>query len=99
MTSHSRRVPLTVPPDLDAVLDRLCELQGRKKTQIITEFLMELKPALELLADALTAVKEKRDPMKHMNALLAETMSKAGEIGSGVREMQKKCPDTLDLPL
>lgn len=99
MTTISRRVALTIPNDLDSVLDRLCELQDRKKTQLITEYLMELKPAFELLADALTAVKEKKDPMKHMNALLAETMAKAGEIGSGVRELQKKCPDTMELPL
>lgn len=98
MSHPSRRVPLTVPHDLDLILDRLCVLMDKKKTQIITEFLLEMQPALGNLADALEAIQKKEDPMKYINALAADTLEKAGEIGSGMRDVQR-CVDTLELPL
>jgi hypothetical protein len=99
MYDHSRRVPLTVPPELDMVLDRLVLLQNKKKTKIILDVLMEMKPVFEQLADALEAVEQKKDPTHILNALVAHTLTKFGEMGSEMKSMQKKCADTLELPL
>lgn len=99
MNIQSRRVPLTVPHDLDVTLDRLCELQGRKKTQVITELLFEMKPALDQLADALEALQQKKDPMRYLHAMAADVLAKAGDVGRGMRDMQNHLDDNLELPL
>lgn len=47
------RIALTVPPEIDAKLKRLSELIGQPKTTIITGFLAELVPNVDILIDSI----------------------------------------------
>lgn len=103
MATLSRRVPLTLPHELDSILDRLVVLQNRKKTQIITELLLEFQPILGQVADALEAIELKKDPVLVLNTLAAGSMAKIGEAATLIAEVQnsvlKRCPDTKELDL
>ena len=103
MEIKSRRVPLTIPHSLDSILDRLVILQKRKKTQIITELLLEFEPILAQVADALEAIEQKKDPALILNAMNLSALAKIGEAGTLIAEvnqtLSKRCPDTQELPL
>lgn len=62
MTIQNPRVALTVPPDLNQILDDLARLQGIPKTKVILSILMEMQPILSELRDALHNVKTSSDP-------------------------------------
>ncbi|MFP0375182.1 ribbon-helix-helix domain-containing protein, partial [Acinetobacter nosocomialis] len=46
MSNQKKRIALTVPEDMDAVLERLSELTGAPKTRLIMEMLQEYLPIL-----------------------------------------------------
>lgn len=62
MTIQNPRVALTVPPDLNQILDDLARLQGIPKTKVILSILTEMQPILSELRDALHNVKTSSDP-------------------------------------
>lgn len=63
MPSQARRVQLTVyDEELDAVLDKVAQLQAIPKTKVIMNILLEMKPVLVDLVEALEMVKVKKDP-------------------------------------
>ncbi len=63
MPSQARRVQLTVyDQELDAVLDKVAKLQAIPKTKVIMNILIEMKPVLVDLVEALEMVKSKKDP-------------------------------------
>jgi uncharacterized protein YjcR len=63
MPSQARRVQLTVyDQELDAVLDKVAQLQAIPKTKVIMNILIEMKPVLVDLVEALEMVKSKKDP-------------------------------------
>lgn len=63
MPSQARRVQLTVyDQELDTVLDQVAHLQGIPKTKVIMNILIEMKPVLVDLVEALEMVKLKKDP-------------------------------------
>lgn len=102
MEIRSRRVPLTVPHELDSILDRLMVLQGKKKTQIILELLMEFQPILGQVADALEAIQQKKDPALILNAMTVGSMAKIGEAATLIAEVnqkvsQKRCDKTQEM--
>ena len=53
MPSQRPRVALTMPDDLNAIFDRLSELQGIPKTKLIVELLDIYKPILNETIKAL----------------------------------------------
>lgn len=60
--TRSKRVALSVPPDVYAVLKDLSELQNKPKSTIITEILEQTLPQLILMRDSLQAVKDGMNP-------------------------------------
>jgi hypothetical protein len=60
--TSSKRIALSVPPDLDQVLDDLAKLQGIPKTKVILSILSEMSPILFQVRDALEQVKSSADP-------------------------------------
>lgn len=62
MTIQNPRIALTVPPDLNQILDDLARLQGIPKTKVILSILTEMQPILSDLRDALHSVKTSPDP-------------------------------------
>ena len=53
MPSQKPRVALTLPDDLNAVFERIAELQGVPKTKVILELLAAYQPILEETLKAL----------------------------------------------
>ncbi|MFW3379876.1 hypothetical protein ACN9NO_11365, partial [Glaesserella parasuis] len=54
--AQKKRIALTVPDDVDAVLEKLSSLTGAPKTRIIMEMLQEYLPIFERTADALEQI-------------------------------------------
>jgi hypothetical protein len=78
--AQNRRVALTMPPHLDAVLDDLSRLQHKPKTAVIVDFLQDIYPAAVQLRDALLAVEEGQKPDKAMAALFASMSAQYADI-------------------
>lgn len=75
--TSSKRVALSVPPDLDAVLDDLARLQGIPKTKVILSILSEMNPILVQVRDALEQVKSSSDPSSVVKAFGLSAVSQA----------------------
>ena len=56
MANQKKRIALTVPDDMDAVLERLSVLTNAPKTKLIMEMLEEYIPVLERTVDALEQI-------------------------------------------
>ena len=57
MPSKSKRLPLTLDPELGKLIEDIAELRGIKQTRVVTEILEECKPQLQTIRDALYAIK------------------------------------------
>ena len=57
MPSKSKRLPLTLDPELGKLIEDIAELRGIKQTRVVTEILQECRPQLETIRDALHAIK------------------------------------------
>lgn len=89
MPSRARRVPLTVPDELDVILDRLSDIQGIPKSKIIINILLEMKPVLVDLIEALEMVKVKKDPtslLMNMTSRLLGDLSQEVSIYNKIRD-------------
>lgn len=60
--ARSKRLALSIPTELDQILEDMSQLQGQAKSQIILEILKEVQPYLSQVRDALKAVKESQNP-------------------------------------
>lgn len=76
----SRRVGLTVPHSLNETLKRIAELQGKSKSGLVLEFLLDCEPVFEELLAALEVVeKEKALPLQKMHAMQQRALSTLSE--------------------
>ncbi len=60
--TRSKRLPLSLNPEITSVLDDLSELQNKPKSRIVAEILEEMLPQLTLMRDSLQAVKDGMNP-------------------------------------
>lgn len=100
----SKRIALSVKPELDDVLVRIAAFENRSKTSVINDLLMGCLPVLSQMADAYDLAAQKKDPTNALHALSAMALVKVGELGHEMTEFNKaknasKCPDTLEMPL
>ena len=89
MPSRKPRVALTLPDDLDALLDQVADYQGTPKTKLITEILLECKPILEQMLSAYKLIEENKegtaDIIKNFGAqAVAEASSKTTALAQDV---------------
>ena len=56
MPSRKPRVALTMPDDLNALFDRISELNGTPKTKLIVELLQAYEPVLTEMLDTLEKI-------------------------------------------
>jgi hypothetical protein len=61
MPSQKPRVALTLPDDLNAVFERIAELQGIPKTKVILELLTAYQPILEQTLNALEKIEQDKE--------------------------------------
>ena len=106
MPSQARRVQLTVyDQELDAVLDKVAQLQAIPKTKVIMNILIEMKPVLVDLVEALEMVKVKKDPtslLMNMTSRLLGSLSQEVSSYNKFRDsslaVDVQAPDTREQP-
>lgn len=86
----SKRVPISLKPELYDIFSDLSELQGKPMSRVIVELLEGVKPVLESNRDALKAVKEGSDPSQVLLNMFANGMQEMGEFSKELKSALKK---------
>ena len=92
MPSRKPRVALTVPDDLNALFDRISDLNGTPKTKLMIELLEAYKPVLEEMLDTLEKIHaDKENAQKIVKQfgqnLVMEASSILGDVSKEVRDL------------
>lgn len=92
MPSQKPRVALTLPDDLNAVFERISELQGIPKTKVILELLTAYQPILEETVKALEKIQNDKENAKTIAKEFAHTMlldanSMLGDMSKEVKDL------------
>jgi hypothetical protein len=95
MTIQNPRVALTVPPELNQILDDLARLQGIPKTKVILSILTEMKPILSELRDALHNVKTSSDPQSVLRSFGLSSVTNATKATA---DLASEVATLLDTP-
>ena len=74
MSSQKPRIALTVPDDINDLLERLSDLTGTPKTKIIIEMLGEYLPVLSSIVETLEQVKADKENGKAIVKNFAQNM-------------------------
>lgn len=90
MPSRKPRVALTVPDDLDSLLDELADLHGTPKTKLIIELLTQMQPILETQRDALLSIKKGINPKDAFLVAMGSTLADLGELGEDILKAVNK---------
>lgn len=61
MPSRKPRVALTLPEDINDLLDQVSDYQGVPKTKLITEILLECKPIFEQMLLAYQQIEQNKE--------------------------------------
>lgn len=93
MANAPKRIALTVPLEMDAVLDRLSVLTNQPKTKLIMEMLEEYMPVLEKTLNALVQIKENKERGSEIAKqfaleVLADSNEKLGVIASEAKNLK-----------
>lgn len=62
MVTKTKRLPLTLDPELGSLISEIAELREVKQTKVVTEILEECRPQLIIIRDALKALKNNEKP-------------------------------------
>ena len=92
MPSRKPRVALTVPDDLNALFDRISDLNGTPKTKLMIELLEAYKPVLEEMLDTLEKIHaDKENAQKIVKQfgqnLVIEASSILGDVSKELRDL------------
>ena len=92
MPSRKPRVALTVPDDLNALFDRISDLNGMPKTKLMVELLEAYKPVLEEMLDTLEKIHaDKENAQKIVKEfgqnLVMEASSILGDVSKEVKDL------------
>lgn len=87
-----KRIALSVPEDMDAVLERLAVLTGQPKTKLIMEMLNEYLPVLEKTINALEQIHANKDQAADIakqfaNDILLDGNEKLGIIATEAKKL------------
>ncbi|MCF4280608.1 hypothetical protein L1Z03_19690, partial [Acinetobacter baumannii] len=86
------RVALTMPDDLNALFDRISELNGTPKTKLIVELLQAYEPVLTEMLDTLEKIHaDKENAQKIVKQfgqnLVMEASSILGDVSKEVQDL------------
>lgn len=92
MPSQKPRVALTMPDDLNALFDRISELNGTPKTKLIVELLQAYEPVLTEMLDTLEKIHaDKENAQKIVKQfgqnLVMEASSILGDVSKEVQDL------------
>lgn len=82
MPSQKPRIALTVDNDLNTLLEDLSVLMKKPKSTIITDLLVDVKPMLTDLRDALQLAEQKKDIKPVLARMTASANIKASEMNN-----------------
>lgn len=92
MPSRKARVALTMPDDLNALFDRISDLNGTPKTKLIIELLQAYEPVLTEMLDTLEKIHaDKENAQKIVKQfgqnLIMEASSILGDVSKEVQDL------------
>ena len=92
MPSRKPRVALTMPDDLNALFDRISDLNGTPKTKLIVELLQAYEPVLTEMLDTLEKIHaDKENAQKIVKQfgqnLVMEGSSILGDVSKEVQDL------------
>ena len=70
---------LTLDDDVNAIFERLAELEGRPKTKVIVEYLNAVRPHAEGLIQAMEAIQQNKNPMAVIDKMALDSLALIGE--------------------
>ena len=88
-----KRIALSVPPDMEELLDKISELTGQPKTKIILEMLEQYFPILEQMLKALEQIRDNKEDALNIAKQFASEMlldgnQKLGQIATEVKNLK-----------
>ncbi|MDY6469420.1 ribbon-helix-helix protein, CopG family [Acinetobacter faecalis] len=88
-----KRIALSVPPEMEEVLDKISDLTGQPKTKIILEMLEQYVPVLEQTIEALEQIRDNKENalsivQKFAGDLLLDGNQKLGQIATEVKNLK-----------
>lgn len=90
MPTQKPRIALTVPEDLNELLDNLSELMGKPKSTFIVEFLTDVQPLFHELYNSLSHAKEMKDNIPSLIRLTAMANQQVGVMNSEMSELMSQ---------
>lgn len=92
MPSRKPRIALTVPDELNSLLDRVADLTGIPKTKLIIEILEESTPVFEQMLSALEQIKQSKKNAPNIaknfaQNMILDTQEKLGFIASEAKNL------------
>lgn len=92
MPSRKPRVALTMPDDLNALFDRISELNGTPKTKLIVELLQAYEPVLTEMLDTLEKIHADKENAQRIvkqfgQNLVMEASSILGDVSKEVQDL------------
>jgi hypothetical protein len=92
MPSRKPRIALTIPDDLNILLDKVSDLSGTPKTKLIVEMLEQYSPVLEQVLSAMQQIKADKEKApeiakKFANEMLLDATSMVGDFSKEVRKL------------
>ena len=89
--TNSKRISISLNPDLYAVISDLADLQNKPMSQVVVGILEEMHPMLEMVRDGLKEVKEGTDPKavlkKFGSDLILHGSEQLGELSKEVKKL------------
>ena len=90
MPTQKPRIALTVPDDLNELLDNLSELMGKPKSTFIVEFLIDAQPLFSKLYNTINHAKEIQDSMPSLMRLTAMANQQVGVMNSEMSDLMSQ---------
>jgi hypothetical protein len=86
----SKRIPISLKPELYAVVSDLAELQNKPMSQVVVGILEEMHPMLEMVRDGLKEVKKGTDPKAVLKKIGSDLILEGSEqLGELTKEVKK----------
>ena len=88
--TNSKRISISLNPELYAVVSQLAELQNKPMSRVVVELMEEMHPILSSMASAMAEVKKSNDPTAVLKQFGQNTIMDVNELLGGFsREIKK----------
>ena len=88
--TNSKRISISLNPDLYAVISDLAELQNKPMSRVVVELMEEMHPILSNMASAMAEVKKSNDPTAVLKQFGQDVIMDANELLGGFSQEIKK---------